>query len=35
MNADTNLGSLNLLQEVCDEDDWFTVEDAVKDVLGC
>lgn len=34
MNADTNLGSINLLQEDKDEDDWYTLEDVVKDLLG-
>ena len=34
MNADTNLGSINILQDAPDEDDLYTLEDAVKDVLN-
>lgn len=33
MTADTNFGRTNLLEVVPDEDDWFTLEDCVKDVL--
>ena len=34
MNADTNLGSINILQDAADEDDLYTLEDAVKDILN-
>lgn len=34
MTADTNLGHVNLLQSDKDEDDWYTLEDVVKDLLG-
>ena len=34
MNADTNIGSINILQDAPDEDDLYTLEDAVKDALG-
>lgn len=33
MNADTNIGSINILQDAADEDDLYTLEDAVKDAL--
>lgn len=33
MNADTSIGSINILQDIADEDDLYTIEDAVKDAL--
>ena len=33
MNADTSIGSINILQDAPDEDDLYTLEDAVKDAL--
>lgn len=34
LNADTNVGTINLVEEIVDEDDWFTLEDVVKDLLS-
>lgn len=33
LNADTNIGSINLVEEVLDEDDWYTLEDIVNDLV--